>query len=337
MHKAEPCALGIGISQGWPAGRALLAEGTNAFTEIVACKYLIPHVAGDDAGLLPIEPFDTLHEGHAFLDGRGTESGHYAGDFEGPDWRAVAHFVDQAKFARFGGKTDPPGEGKLQCAPLSEGTGDRPVNQEGPEPEADFGETETGLRTGHHDVAVGHQTDAAPEGRTIDAGDERFAEARPDGEELLVKGIDLPGMGALFDFGHVHAGAERPAVGGEEDGAHGRVASGTFQRLDKGAAKGGVQGVAFAGAIEGEVQQASLTNGMQKVSHGVWVGGRSDGAEHAVGLIIVLRAEMGKGGCGSLDRPGPVLLLAAGSPRACRWPQGAARAAHGANVLVPAG
>jgi hypothetical protein len=35
------------------------------------------------------------------------------------------------------------------------------------------------------------------------------------------------------------------------------------------------------------VQEASLANGMQKVSHGVWVGGRSDGAEHAVGLIIV--------------------------------------------------
>src|ERR1017187_4383252 len=57
------CHLGIGISEGGPAGRALLPEGTDAFAEIFACKYLIPHVASDDAGLRPIEPFDTLHEG----------------------------------------------------------------------------------------------------------------------------------------------------------------------------------------------------------------------------------------------------------------------------------
>ena len=266
---------------------ALLVEGANALTEIVSCKYLIPHVAGDGAGLLPIEPTDALHEGHPLLDGGGTECGHDAGDFVGSDWRAVAHFVDQAKFARFGGKTDPTGEGKLQRTPLAQGTGDGPVNQEGPEPEADFGEAETGLRTGHHDVAVGHQPDAAPEGRAIDAGDERLGETRPDGEELLVKGIELPGMGALFDLGQVHACAERPAVGGEEDGAHTGVARGIFERVEKGAAKGGVQGIALAGPIKGEVQEASLANGMQKVSHGVWVGGRSDGAEHAVGLIIV--------------------------------------------------
>src|ERR1035437_8974696 len=133
--------------RGRASGGAFLAEGANPFTEVVSCKYLIPHVAGDGAGLLPTEPFDTLHEGHALLGGCGTESGHHAGDFEGPDWRAVAHFVDQAKFARFGGKTDPPGEGKLQRAPLSQGTGDGSVNQEGPEPEADFGEAETGVRT----------------------------------------------------------------------------------------------------------------------------------------------------------------------------------------------
>src|ERR1022692_1195474 len=197
------CHLGIGISEGGPAGRALLPVRAKPFAEVVPGKYLIPHVAGDGAGLLPAEPFDTLHEGHPLLDSRRTESGHHAADFEGPDWRAVAHFVDQAKFARFGGKTDSPGEGKLQRAPLSQGTGDRPVNQEGPEPEADFGEAETGLRTGHHDVAVGHQPDATPEGRTLDAGDERLAEARPNGEEPLVKGVDFLGMRALFDFGQV--------------------------------------------------------------------------------------------------------------------------------------
>src|ERR1019366_5255739 len=120
---------GIALSNGGPVGSAFLAEGANAFTDIVSCKHLIPHVAGDGAGLLPTEPFDTLHEGHALLDGRGTESGHHAGDFEGPDWRAVAHFVDQAKFARFGGKTDPPGEGKLQRAQLSQSPDDGSVNQ----------------------------------------------------------------------------------------------------------------------------------------------------------------------------------------------------------------
>src|ERR1035441_5940746 len=91
------CHLGIAISEGGPAGRAFLAEGSDAFTEVVSCKYLIPHVAGDGASLLPAEPFDALHEALALLDGGGTESGHVAGDFEGPIRRAVADFVDEAK------------------------------------------------------------------------------------------------------------------------------------------------------------------------------------------------------------------------------------------------
>src|ERR1039457_5240247 len=197
------CSL-IALSERGPAGRALLPVSADPFTEIVAGKHLIPHVAGDGASLLPTEPPDALHEGHPLLDSRRTESGHHASDFEGPNRRAVAHFVDQAEFARLGGKTDAPGEGKLQRTPLSQGTGDGPVNQEGPEPEADFGEAEAGLRTGHHDVAVGHQPDATPEGRTLDASDERLAEARPNGEEPLVKGVDLLGMRALFDLGQVH-------------------------------------------------------------------------------------------------------------------------------------
>src|ERR1035438_6046377 len=69
--------LGIGISEGGPVGRALLAVGANPFAEIVARKYLIPHVAGDGAGLLPAEPPDALHEGHPLLDSRRTESGHH--------------------------------------------------------------------------------------------------------------------------------------------------------------------------------------------------------------------------------------------------------------------
>src|ERR1035441_7605857 len=137
------CSL-IALSEGGPAGRAFLAEGAKPFAEIVAGKYLIPHVAGDFAGILPVEPPDASHEGHPLLDSRRTESGDHPGDFEGPNRRAVAHFVDQAKFACFGGKTDPPGEGKLQRASLAQGTRDGPVNQERPEPEADFGEAETG-------------------------------------------------------------------------------------------------------------------------------------------------------------------------------------------------
>src|ERR1035441_1295117 len=183
--------LGIALSDRGPVGRALLPVSAKPLAEIVACKYLIPHVAGDGAGLLPTQPPDALHEGHPLLDSRGTESGHHAGDFGRPNRRAIAHLVDQAKFARFGGAADPPGEGKLQRAPLAQGTGDRPVNQEGPQPEVDFGEAETGFRTGHHDVAVGHQPDAAPEGRTLDTGDERLGEARAGGEERAAGGVDL--------------------------------------------------------------------------------------------------------------------------------------------------
>src|ERR1035441_4367701 len=64
------------------------------------------------------------------------------------------------------------------------------------------------------------------------------------------------------------------ATGLRLPGTLGGDGSRIFQGVDKGAAKGGVQGVALAGPVEGEVQQASLANGMQKVSHGVWVGDR---------------------------------------------------------------
>src|ERR1017187_10652446 len=67
------CSL-IALSEGGPAGRAFLAEGAKPFAEIVAGKYLIPHVASDFAGILPVEPPDALHEGHPLLDSRRTES-----------------------------------------------------------------------------------------------------------------------------------------------------------------------------------------------------------------------------------------------------------------------
>src|ERR1035441_6957420 len=47
----EGVSSAIVISEGGPAGTALLAEGANPFAEIVSCKYLIPHVAGDGAGI----------------------------------------------------------------------------------------------------------------------------------------------------------------------------------------------------------------------------------------------------------------------------------------------
>src|ERR1035437_3436016 len=100
-----------------PPRDPLLPEGANPLVEILPGKHLIPHLAGDGAGLPPTEPPHPLDKGHPGLDSRRTEFGHRPGDLARPVRRVLGHFVRQPEVPRFAGTEDPPGEAPPPRAP----------------------------------------------------------------------------------------------------------------------------------------------------------------------------------------------------------------------------
>ena len=108
------------------------------------------------------------------------------------------------------------------------------------------------------------------------AGDQGLGEARTDGEELLLDGIDLVGVAAPVSWisaRSMPAQKALPLAVSRMAPIAGSAAA-CVERVDEGAAEGGIKGVALLGTIEGESQKASLANGMQNVGHCAQVGGR---------------------------------------------------------------
>lgn len=276
--------------------RALLQERANPFLEVWCGKQLIAECLRDCASVLRVGSLHLLDERHAGMDGDGGEAGDPAGDFEGAVDGIGVEFVDEDHFVRFGGIEDAAGESEFERAAIAHGGGDGAVDEEGPDGEADFGESEGGFGSGDDDVTVGDESGAAAESGSVDGGDDRGGEADADGEEALVDGVEFRCGNAGFDLGKVHAGAEDVAVGGEEDGADSWVAIGGFEGVGERGAEGGVEGVAFVGTVEGKAKDASFADGMKKIGHCTGMRRERDAELVGVDLIICPREERwGKG------------------------------------------
>src|SRR6516165_10439245 len=123
-----------------------------------------------------------MDEIEAFSDGDRAMGGDLAGDLGGTGSGLVGNLVDQTECQGFLCGEDAAGERKLERAALAHGGGHGIVHKEGPEAEADFGETEGSVGRDNRDVAVRDKPGAAGERGPADRSDDRGVEAGAEGE-----------------------------------------------------------------------------------------------------------------------------------------------------------
>ena len=269
--------------------------------KIGAFEQLVADAAGDHPGGIPILIAYFLDEIETAVNGGGARLRETFRDLHGALVAISGDFVNQAELAGLLCIEHPASEGQFDGPTLADGSVHGAENQKRPQAELDFGEPELGLLRCDGDVAIGHEAGSTADGKSVDGGDQRRAQAHVEREELLMHVVDgFGGDGA--EFLEIHAGGERVAIAGQDDGANVRVAIGAVDGVDQFAAKVGAEGVVLIGTVERDALDAVLLGDFENFAHEErsMEGQRNSVRERAeLAPEDIIRHELGVGGLSS--------------------------------------